>query len=153
MADTKIVIGDLPQLATPSSTDKIPVQHGQKTYKINYSDLRGETGETGPTGPQGPQGDDYVLTAADKAEIAGMVNKTSIGLGNVDNTSDENKPVSIAQAAALELKLDKANVYNGIDKAEAGYALDARQGKALNDQFVALGLSVVNGKLCAVYNT
>ena len=113
MADTKIVIGDLPQLARPSSTDKIPVQHGNATYKINYKDL------------QGPQGDDYVLTAADKAEIAGMVNKTSIGLGNVDNTSDENKPVSIAQAAALELKLDKANVYNGIDKAEAGYALDA----------------------------
>lgn len=34
---------------------------------------QGETGATGPQGPQGPQGDDYVLTAADKAEIADTV--------------------------------------------------------------------------------
>ena len=33
----------------------------------------GPTGATGPQGPQGPQGDDYVLTSADKTEIAGMV--------------------------------------------------------------------------------
>ena len=30
-------------------------------------------------------------------------------------------------------KFDKANVYNGLDKTVSGYALDARQGKALND--------------------
>lgn len=38
--------------------------------------LQGETGPagaTGETGPQGPQGADYVLTSADKAEIAGIV--------------------------------------------------------------------------------
>ena len=37
---------------------------------------RGPQGETGPTGPQGPKGDpgdDYVLTAQDKADIAGLV--------------------------------------------------------------------------------
>lgn len=43
---------------------------------------KGDTGETGATGPQGPKGDtgptgpagaDYVLTAADKQEIAGIV--------------------------------------------------------------------------------
>lgn len=33
---------------------------------------QGPQGETGATGPQGPQGDDYVLTAADKQEIAGI---------------------------------------------------------------------------------
>lgn len=32
--------------------------------------------------------------------------KTSLGLGNVDNTSDANKPVSTAQVTALGLKLD-----------------------------------------------
>ena len=31
------------------------------------------------------------------------------------------------------LKLDKANVYNGLDKTADGFALDARQGKALKD--------------------
>lgn len=34
---------------------------------------RGPAGATGAPGPQGPQGDDYVLTSADKAEIAGIV--------------------------------------------------------------------------------
>lgn len=35
------------------------------------------------------------------------VTKTDVGLGNVDNTSDANKPVSVAQAAALAQKVDK----------------------------------------------
>lgn len=34
---------------------------------------------------------------------------------------------------AYGAKLDKANVYNGLDKTASGFALDARQGKALND--------------------
>ena len=65
----------------------------------------------------------------------GQVNltKANIGLGNVDNTADANKPVSTAQAAALALKLDKASVYNGLDKTAEGFALDARQGKVLKD--------------------
>lgn len=33
---------------------------------------------------------------------------------------------------AIANKLDTANVYNGLDKSASGYALDARQGKALN---------------------
>ncbi|NCA17934.1 MAG: hypothetical protein EBS90_12985, partial [Betaproteobacteria bacterium] len=43
--------------------------------------------------------------------------KTSIGLGNVDNTSDANKPVSTAQQAALDLKENLAN-----KGASSGYA-------------------------------
>ena len=38
------------------------------------------------------------------------VTKGDIGLGNVDNTSDANKPVSTAQQAALDAKADKTNV-------------------------------------------
>lgn len=34
---------------------------------------KGPKGETGATGPQGPKGDNYVLTDADKQEIANMV--------------------------------------------------------------------------------
>ncbi len=36
------------------------------------------------------------------------VTKTQVGLGNVDNTSDVNKPVSTAQATAIGLKIDTA---------------------------------------------
>lgn len=38
------------------------------------------------------------------------VTKGDIGLGNVDNTSDANKPVSTAQQTALDAKADKTNV-------------------------------------------
>ena len=37
-----------------------------------------------------------------------VLTKSNIGLGNVDNTSDKNKPVSTAQQAALDKKVDIA---------------------------------------------
>ena len=37
-----------------------------------------------------------------------VLTKSNIGLGNVDNTSDANKPVSTAQQAALDTKVNKA---------------------------------------------
>lgn len=36
-----------------------------------------------------------------------QVTKSTVGLGNVDNTSDKNKPISTAQQTALDNKLDK----------------------------------------------
>ncbi len=39
------------------------------------------------------------------------LNKTAVGLANVDNTSDVNKPVSTAQAAADAVVLSSANAY------------------------------------------
>lgn len=42
-----------------------------------------------------------------KADL--LLTKTDVGLGNVDNTSDANKPVSTAQATAIGLKLSIAN--------------------------------------------
>ncbi len=39
------------------------------------------------------------------------IDKSTVGLGNVDNTSDANKPVSTAQQAALDLKADKSTTY------------------------------------------
>ena len=40
------------------------------------------------------------------------LNKTAVALGNVDNTSDANKPVSTAQQTALDAKTDKLIVAN-----------------------------------------
>ena len=48
----------------------------QGAVTLEFGIPRGGTGATGPQGepgPPGPQGDDYVLTAADKAEIAVLV--------------------------------------------------------------------------------
>ena len=43
-----------------------------------------------------------------------FLDKTDIGLGNVDNTSDLNKPVSVETQAALDLKADKSYIDNSL---------------------------------------
>ena len=52
----------------------------------------------------------------------GQVNitKDNIGLGQVNNTSDANKPVSTAQRAALDLKADKTELANYIPTSQKG---------------------------------
>ena len=41
------------------------------------------------------------------------LNKSDVGLSNVDNTSDTSKPVSTSQQTALNLKVDKTTTVNG----------------------------------------
>lgn len=45
--------------------------------------------------------------ASVKTWIKDWISKGDVGLGNVDNTSDENKPVSIAQTLAINTKVTK----------------------------------------------
>lgn len=55
------------------------------------------------------------------------INKTHVGLGNVDNTSDANKPVSTAQQTALDLKADQGDLdaYIASNDAEVATKADA----------------------------
>ena len=75
--------------------------------------------------------DGYVTTAklADGAvtdsKVAMGINPAKVGLGNVNNTSDANKPVSTATQTALNLKANVASptftgIVSGIDKAMVG---------------------------------
>ena len=48
---------------------------------------------------------DSVLSVSGKTGVVTLVS-SDVGLGNVDNTTDANKPVSTAQLTALDLKLD-----------------------------------------------
>ena len=50
--------------------------------------------------------------------------KAQVGLGNVDNTSDLNKPISTATQTALDLKADKSTTYT---KTETDTLLGAKQ--------------------------
>ena len=70
------------------------------------------------------------------AAVSG-VDKTSIGLGNVDNTSDANKPVSAAQAAADNLILQQANNYT--DANAIGMWNDRGNYDASSNQFPSTG--------------
>ena len=42
----------------------------------------------------------------------GQLTQSTVGLSNVNNTSDVNKPVSTAQQTALDLKVDKSTTIN-----------------------------------------
>lgn len=68
---------------------------------------------------------DIVTLLAGKSDISHTHTKGDIGLGNVDNTSDANKPVSTAQQTALNLKANLASptftgTVNGITKSMVG---------------------------------
>ena len=76
--------------------------------------FKGDKGDTGPAGVkgdqgvQGIQGQDGLTTSVNGVtQIDGNVTltKSDIGLGNVDDTSDLNKPISTATQSALDLKL------------------------------------------------
>lgn len=118
----------------------------------------GNTGATGPQGPQGTPGNDGATgptgaTGATGATGPGVasggsanqalvktdgtnyntqwstIDKTWVGLSNVDNTSDANKPVSTAQQAALNLKENSANkgVANGYASLDSGVLVPISQ--------------------------
>lgn len=77
---------------------------GSAYVEISQSLALGETSGTAYRGDRGK-------TAYDHSQSAGNPHGTSkadVGLGNVDNTSDANKPVSTAQQTALDLKANKA---------------------------------------------
>lgn len=48
------------------------------------------------------------------------LDKAAVGLGNVDNTSDADKPISTATQAALDLKADDADLANYVPTSEKG---------------------------------
>ena len=54
------------------------------------------------------------------------VTKAQVGLGNVNNTSDANKPISTATQTALNGKLDKTAVVDVTVEATKGQAADAK---------------------------
>ena len=53
------------------------------------------------------------------------VTKAQVGLGNVDNTSDANKPVSTAQQAAIDAVDNKTAVYTTVPTLSADYTIPA----------------------------
>ena len=52
---------------------------------------------------------EWIETTLEAGEVVQSVSKTSLGLGNVDDTSDADKPISTAQQTALDLKAPLAS--------------------------------------------
>ena len=97
------------------STGNLPTDTTYWQVLANKGDTgaKGDTGDTGATGAGVPTGgtSNQALTKINGTDYNtqwATVDKTFVGLGNVDNTSDANKPVSTAQATANNLRVLKA---------------------------------------------
>lgn len=96
------------------------------------------------------------------------VTKSQVGLGNVDNTSDKNKPISTATQTALDNKVDKedgkslsTNDYttaektklSGIAENANNYSLPTASASTLGGIKVGTNLSINDGVLSSAYST
>lgn len=128
---------------------------------------KGDTGPQGPEGPQGPTGKvdattQIAFTQAATRENIASNEKFNIILGKIQKWFADlkdaafravanNLTTSAAGSSVLDAyqgkvlndnKFAKANVINNLLTTEAGFAIDARQGKVLDDKITEL-----NGKL------
>ena len=89
----------------PVETEVIPgeaVQASVPPFTCIKGD-KGDPGEQGPQGPQGPKGDNYVLTDADKQDIAGMVDAvTDVQVNGSSVVKDGVANVPIASEGFLD---------------------------------------------------
>jgi hypothetical protein len=126
MADKRF--NTVPQKNTIVSADRVILtdsEDGNKLKQVPATAFVWPAGPTGPqgiqwpTGPQGIQGDVWPTGPVWPAgwgdmlkseNLSGLTSyptaRSNLGLGNVDNTSDANKPVSTAQDAINILKAD-----------------------------------------------
>ena len=92
-------------------------QYDGGTFAPTFTDLQGVTGVTAGTGLTGGTITTTGTVAVDFTTVAPLasptftgtvsgITKSMVGLGNVDNTSDANKPVSTATQTALNLKVN-----------------------------------------------
>ena len=127
---------------------------------------QGPKGDTGPTGPEGPQGPAGKVDADTQIEfndtgtreniasgeslktMLGKIKKWFTDMGNAafravaNNLTTESAGSHVLDAYQGKMledgKLDKANVVNSLLTTEEGYALDARQGKKLDEKISEL---------------
>lgn len=94
---------------------------------ILIGNIKGPQGSQGIQGPQGPVGP--VGPTGPGADIYNGLDQTEAGVAGLD----------AYQGKILDQKkLDANNVVNNLTTTESGYALDARQGKTLDDKITAI---------------
>ena len=109
---SKLRIKDAPLLQDVDGTEKIPTG-GKGDYSVTVEQLK-----VFAQGGLPQQLQDHI----NDSENPHNVTKDQVGLGNVDNTSDVNKPISTLTQEALDLKADKIYVEEELNlKADQSY--------------------------------
>lgn len=104
------IIGETGKIYLAMDTDKIYRWSGTTYIIVSETIALGETNSTAYRGDRGKIAYDHSqLTSGNPHNVT----KTNIDLGNVDNTSDVNKPISTAMQIALNDKVPTSRKING----------------------------------------
>jgi hypothetical protein len=107
MADTKI--SDLPPASSVDGSEIIPAVKAGSTQRITPAQIKTYLAVSGTnTGDQDLSGLALKSTTVNGQPLSANVTitKSDVGLGNAENTSDANKPISTATALAIAAKQD-----------------------------------------------
>ena len=124
-AHTQIITGESGKIYVDLSTEETYRWSGSMYIKISSTLELGETHSTAYYGDRGKAAYDHSLLTTGNPH---GVTKSDVGLGNVNNTSDADKPVSTAQQTALDLKASIDDVQAGTEAKKAyhiGFYLDS----------------------------
>lgn len=132
--------------AAATLTNKTIDTAGPNTIKINGNTLDAAAGVATVTLPNTTDtlvGRDTFDTLTNKTLTSPTINSPSglvkgdVGLGNVDNTSDLDKPISTATQGALDLKADKSTTLSAGTGLTGGGDLSANRSIALDSASIA----------------
>lgn len=71
------------------------------------------------------------------------VTKSQLGLSQVENTSDANKPISVLQQYELNKKVNKTDIQDNVTSSDADKPLSAYRGKLLDERITTIYESLV----------
>ena len=124
-AHTQLITGESGKIYVDLSTEETYRWSGSMYIKISSTLELGETHSTAYYGDRGKAAYDHSLLTTGNPH---GVTKSDVGLGNVNNTSDADKPVSTAQQTALNAKANDSDVQAGTEAKKAyhmGFYLDS----------------------------
>lgn len=112
---------------TGTDVDPLVVSASGGLTTVSWGDIDGDISDQTDLQAALSNKEDTIPTGTTAQYIRGdktlaTLNKAAVGLGNVDNTSDLNKPISTATQSALNDKLDTADAYR--DSMVAGLEID-----------------------------
>ncbi len=91
------------------------------------------------------------VTSVNGSTGAVTLTKSSVGLGNADNTADTAKPVSTAQQTALDLKVDENAAITGATKTKITY--DAKGLVTTGEDLIAADIPTITSAKLSDFNT
>ena len=128
-----------------SQKNTMVLRRVENTFELKQVGRRGLKGEKGDKGDQGDAANAPVQSVNGKIGHV-VINKNDVGLGNADNTSDTNKPVSTAQQTALNKKSTKMSTTVGLVGSGADFEVNDTnfhtQMRAAILQVAAVGASI-----------